>query len=94
MTQLPKTTPWSPDDVIAVLRDLAQAEDLPAHLATGAIKPEDTVDTLGIDSLGGAFLIERFEEMTGTLMPDDFLDLSDNIAVIAERLTALTQKAG
>ena len=94
MTQSPTKSTWSAEDVIAVLRDLAQAEDLPAHLATGEIKPQDTVDTLGIDSLGGAFLIERLEEMSGTPMPDDFLDLSDNVAVIAERLTALAQKAG
>lgn len=84
---------WTTETVIEVLRALAKEDDLPAHLATGEITGVDTVDTLGIDSLGGAFLIERFEEMTGVQMPDDFLDLEDNIEVIAAHLNDFIAKA-
>lgn len=87
-------TNWTTDNVIAVMRDLAANEDLPAHLVTGEIKGTDTVDTLGIDSLGGAFLIERLEELSGILMPDDFLELKDDVAAIAARLNELAAKEG
>ncbi|MEP5760341.1 MAG: phosphopantetheine-binding protein [Litoreibacter sp.] len=84
---------WTTQDVVEVLRALAAEDDLPAHLATGEITGQDTVDTLGIDSLGGAFLIERLEEMTGVEMPDDFLTLEDNIEAIAVRLNEFIAKA-
>lgn len=84
---------WTTETVIEVLRTLAKEDDLPAHLATGEITGQDTVDTLGIDSLGGAFLIERLEEMTGVEMPDDFLNLEDDIEAIAARLNDFIAKA-
>ena len=88
-----KTTTWTTETVIEVLRALAAEDDLPAHLATGAITGQDTVDTLGIDSLGGAFLVERLEEMTDVQMPDDFVNLEDNIEAIAARLNDFIAKA-
>lgn len=87
-----KITNWTTEHVVAVLRELAANEDLPAHLVSGEIAGTDTVDTLGIDSLGGAFLIERLEELSGVLMPDDFLDLSDDVAGISARLNELVAK--
>jgi acyl carrier protein len=86
MTDSQKITVWTTQEVISVLRALAREDDLPSHLIDAEITGEDTVDSLGIDSLGGAYLIERLEQITGVLMPDEFLDLKDNIATIAERL--------
>lgn len=91
MTEPQKITHWTPDEVIAVLRALAREKDLPDHLITGEITVEDTVTSLGIDSLGGAFLIERLEQLSGVLMPDDLLDLEDNIATIAQRMNQIVR---
>ena len=86
------TESWTTERVAEVMRNLAKDDDLPAHLITGEISGQDTVETLGIDSLGGAFLIERLEELTGILMPDDFVDLKDDIATIAARLDDLVKR--
>ncbi len=58
----------------------------------GAIKGSDTVDSLGIDSIGGVYLIERLEEETGILMPDDFIELDFDLDEIAARLNGLFEK--
>ena len=86
--------PWTAERVIGIMRDLAKDDDLPNHLVTGEITGKDTVETLGIDSLGGAYLIERLEDTTGVQMPDDFLEPSDDIDRIASRLTDLIKSAG
>ena len=86
------TESWTTERVAEVMRNLAKDDDLPEHLITGEISGQDTVETLGIDSLGGAFLIERLEELTGILMPDDFVDLKDDIATIAARLDDLVKR--
>ena len=91
MTDHRKAGVWTTQDVIDVLRALAREEDLPSHLIDGEITANDTVDSLGIDSLGGVCLIERLELKTGMVMPDEFLDLKDNIAEIAERLNRLVE---
>jgi acyl carrier protein len=88
------TGPWTTEQVIAVIRTLAREDDLPEHLISGPINPQDTVDSLGIDSLGGAFLIERLEQLTGVEMPDDFIDMNFSIDGIAPRLNALVEKRG
>lgn len=80
---------WTTEKVVAVIRDLATQEDLPFRLIVAPISGHDTVDSLGIDSLGGVYLIERLEQLTGHLMPDDFLDLDFTISEIAERLNRL-----
>lgn len=77
---------WTAEKVITVIRELAQQNDLPAHLADATITEADTVETLGIDSIGGAYLVERFEEMTDILMPDDFVELRFTLAEVAQRL--------
>lgn len=88
------TGTWTTDRIIEVIRSLAREDDLPEHLISGAINPQDTIDALGIDSLGGAFLIERLEQLTGVEMPDDFIDMNFSIDGIAPRLNALVQKRG
>lgn len=77
---------WTADKVIAVIRELAAQNDLPAHLVDAAITENDTVETLGIDSIGGAYLVERFEEITDILMPDDFVELRFTLGEVATRL--------
>ncbi|MDA8584875.1 phosphopantetheine-binding protein [Rhodobacteraceae bacterium] len=89
-----ETENWTADRVVEVMRTLAKEDDLPAHLISGEITGKDTVETLGIDSLGGAYLIERLEDTTGVQMPDDFLDLTDDIDKIALRLNNLIKSAG
>lgn len=80
---------WTEEKVIGILRDLAKKEELPQHLLGGTISSEDTVDTLGIDSIGAVALIDTLEEAVGQPLPDDFLDLTDNIAGIVKRLNDL-----
>ncbi len=89
MTDTKAAGTWTAADVIAIIRDLARKTDLPEHLIEGDIKGADTVDTLGIDSIGGVYLIERLEEDTGLLMPDDFVELTFSIDEIASRLNRL-----
>lgn len=91
MTAPEHITTWTTQEVVSVLRTLANEKDLPEHLITAEITAADSVRTLGIDSLGQVYLIERLEEMTGVLMPDDFLDVKDNIAAIAERLNQIAR---
>ncbi len=83
---------WTADEVISVIRELAQKSDLPERLIKRKIKGHDTIETLGIDSIGGVYLIERFEELTGTLMPDDFVELDFSIEDIAARLNRLVSE--
>lgn len=82
------------DRVVSIIRALAAEEELPEHLTTATIKPEDTVDTLGLDSLGAVSLIERLETELGIPLPDDFLDFADDIAGIARRLDGLAATGG
>jgi acyl carrier protein len=77
------------EHVIRIIRTLAGEAELPEHLASVAITPEDTVETLGIDSLGAVSLIERLETELDITLPDDFLDIADDIAGIAHRLDAI-----
>ena len=81
--------PWTDERVIGILHDLAKEEELPEHILTGKITGDDTVETLGIDSIGAVALIDRLEAQVGLPLPDDFLNLEDNIASIVERLNEL-----
>jgi acyl carrier protein len=74
---------------IGIIRVLAREQELPEYLATAAITPEDTIETLGLDSLGAVSLIERLEAELNISLPDDFLDTDDDIAGIARRLYAV-----
>ncbi|MGD9164959.1 MAG: acyl carrier protein [Chromatiales bacterium] len=77
--------------LIRIIKALSVEAELPEHLITATITSEDTVETLGLDSLGAVSLIERLEAELGISLPDDFLDMADNIAGIARRLDALSQ---
>lgn len=81
---------WTEDRVIGVIRGLAEEEDLPDHLKGGTISGTDTVETLGIDSIGAVALVDRLEEEAGVPLPDDFLELEDNIAAIVARLNGMS----
>ena len=86
-----KITMWTWQAVVSVLRTLATEEDLPSHLIAGEINEADTMETLGVDSLGQVYIVERLEQLTGKLMPDEFLDVNDSIAVIATSLNELVR---
>ncbi len=86
-----KNTTWTAQDVVAVMRALASEADLPSRLVTGDISEADTMETLGIDSLGQVYLVERLEQLTGVLMPDEFLDVNDSLTVIATSLNELVR---
>lgn len=81
---------WTDERVSDILRELAKIEELPAHLVTGTIAGEDTVETLGIDSIGAVALIDRLEADSGVLLPDDFLDFDSTVSSIAQRMNTLT----
>ncbi len=83
-------TPWSVERVAAILRTLAQEDELPQHLLTAEITAADTVETLGLDSIGAVALIDRLESEAGVPLPDDFLDFKDSVADIVARLSALS----
>jgi acyl carrier protein len=87
--EMKPSTVWTAADVIAVVRDLARQGLFPAHLAEGEISEHDSIDTLGIDSIGGVYLIDRLEELTGIAMPDDFAPPGTDLAGIATRVNRI-----
>lgn len=89
MTEPKSSMIWKPDDVISVIRELARDGQYPAHLVDGEISEFDSVDTLGIDSIGGVYLIDRLEELTGVPMPDDFVPPGTDIRGIAARVNEI-----
>ena len=94
MTDTNMADAWTADRVIAIIRELAKDAELPEHLVEGPISGKDTMDTLGIDSIGGVYLIERLEDATDLLMPDDFVELTFSLDEIAARLNRLIQERG
>jgi len=89
-----ETGGWTGEKVISIIRELAAQDELPEHLQTAKISSTDTVDTLGLDSIGGIALIDRFEAEVGIPLPDDFLDANDNVAGMAKRLNDLAFAGG
>lgn len=82
-------TLWSKERLIGILRDLAREKELPEHLLDGEIGGADTVETLGIDSIGAVALIDRLEAEAGVLLPDDFLEFDESVEKIAQRMNTL-----
>jgi acyl carrier protein len=80
---------WKPEDIISVIRELARDGQFPAHLVDGEISERDSVDTLGIDSIGAVYLIDRLEVLTGVPMPDDFVAPGTDIGGIAARVNEI-----
>ncbi len=89
MTDQQQAVAWTVESVAEVVRALAEEDELPEHLKSAQITGQDTVESLGLDSLGAVFLIEQLEEVAGIKLPDDFLDFEDSIAVIADRINGL-----
>lgn len=94
MTDQQSSTPWSIERVVEVLRAMADEDDLPEHLKAAQITGQDTVETLGLDSLGAVYLIERLELEAGVALPDDFIEFEDSIAMIAQRINQLLGREG
>jgi acyl carrier protein len=80
---------WSSEDIIAVIRELAADGQFPSHLVSGGITEQDSVDTLGIDSIGAVYLIDRLEVLTGVPMPDDFVPPGTDLRGIAARVNEI-----
>ena len=80
---------WTSEDIISVIRELARDAQFPAHLVDGKISERDSVDTLGIDSIGAVYLIDRLEVLTGVPMPDDFVAPGTDISGIAARVNEI-----
>ena len=85
---------WSEARVIAIIRDLAGVEELPARLATAEISGADSAETLGLDSIGAFALVDRLEAEVGVPLPDDFVGLGDSVTVMAQRLNEVAEKGG
>jgi acyl carrier protein len=85
-------TIWTPADIISVIRELAEKGLFPAHLLDGEISERDSIDALGIDSIGGVYLIDRLEELTGVAMPDDFAPPGTDLTGIADRVNRIVAK--
>lgn len=84
---------WTADRLIAILRHLASEKVLPHHLVSADISGTDTVETLGVDSIGAVELIDHLESESGVPLPDDFLDFNDSINEVADRLNAMKSGA-
>lgn len=82
-------TPWTTARIADIMRTLADEDDLPGHIRTAQITGLDTVETLGLDSLGAVYLVERLEIEAGVDLPDDFLAFEDSIETIAGRMNKL-----
>ena len=80
---------WTEERVIGILRELAKEHELPEYLVNGTIEGADTVEDLGIDSIGGVALIDRLEAAAGVHLPDDFLGFDDSVGNIAKRMNSL-----
>jgi acyl carrier protein len=80
---------WTEERVIGILRELAKEQELPEYLVDSTIASEDTVEGLGIDSIGGVALIDRLEAEAGVHLPDDFLGYDDSVGNIAKRMNSL-----
>lgn len=80
---------WTEERVIGIIRTLAEEEELPEYLRTAPITGTDTVETLGLDSIGAVVLIDRLEADGGVPLPDDFLGFEDSVADIVQRLKTL-----
>ena len=80
---------WTEERVIGIIRTLAEEEELPEYLRTAQITGTDTVETLGLDSIGAVVLIDRLEADGGVPLPDDFLGFEDSVADIVQRLKTL-----
>ena len=91
MTENTSIEKWTSFEIVSVIRELAARNDLPSHLVDVEISETDTVNSLGIDSIGGVYIIEKLEEMSGQLMPDDFLELNFSLEEVANRLNQLIE---
>jgi acyl carrier protein len=80
---------WKSEDIISVIRELAADGQFPSYLVDGEISELDSVDTLGIDSIGAVYLVDRLEELTGVPMPDDFVPPGTDIRGIAARVNEI-----
>ena len=80
---------WASEDVISIIRELAGDGQFPAHLVNGEISELDSIDALGIDSIGAVYLIDRLEELTRIPMPDDFVPPGTDIRGIAARVNEI-----
>ena len=80
---------WRSEDIISVIRELAGDGQFPSYLVDGEISELDSVDTLGIDSIGAVYLIDRLEVLTGVPMPDDFVPPGTDIRGIAARVNEI-----
>ena len=80
---------WTEERVIGILRELANDNELPQHLAKGTIKGTDTVEYLGIDSIGAVVLLDRLEEEAGVQLADDFLGFGDSVGKIVMLMNSL-----
>lgn len=85
-------TVWTAERLIEILRKLAEEQVLPKHLVDASVSGLDTVETLGIDSIGAVEFIDQLEVEVGVMLPDDFLDFGDSIDGIAHRLNALNSE--
>ena len=81
---------WTVERVAGILCALAEENELPEHLLSASITGADTVETLGLDSIGAVALIDRLEGEAGVALPDDFLDFKDSVADIADRLSGIS----
>lgn len=82
-------TVWTTARVTDILRTLAKEEELPSYLTSAEISDTDTLETLGIDSIGAVALVDRLESEAGVLLPDDFLDFTDTMLDVVKRMNSL-----
>jgi acyl carrier protein len=73
-------------DLVALIRRLVSAGDLPASAAAVELNQSTCVDDLGLDSLGKLTLLEELELIAGVELPENFVSEGASLGEIIDRL--------
>ncbi len=77
------------NDIIALIRALAQQGELPRDLKTATITAETTLEGLSLDSLGRMILLSALDESRGILIPSDILAPGMTLGELAAKIVSL-----
>jgi acyl carrier protein len=88
--QTPRTLkPIEFADLVALIRRLVSAGDLPASAAAVELTADTRVDDLGLDSLGKLTLLEEVELASGAQLPENFISEGASLGQILDSLNAI-----
>ena len=77
--------------LVALIKRLVSAGDLPDSAVAVALTVDTSVDDLGLDSLGKLTLLEELELASGVELPEDFVSEGASLGEIINRLNAVSR---